>query len=284
MDADIQAECERLWNPYSKLAQQDFVEEFSKSFHERFWEMYLGVLLREFHPGVTVPKDGPDFAIPHKDTTIFVEATTVSRGEGPDCVPDISVRSDDDDSVPFNECILRVTSGLKKKAFEENRPIQHAKEGPYVIAMNLLFPEAWLGGSTPLSARAALGVGELLFTMSDNYDRFTNHISSILKQSGNDVTTTAFRCPDYDHVSALLVARVSLFSSSYCSHAAMEFLHNPRATKPLPCGWLPVGTEYWIEGNKLRKSNHVSPTEAIAHLGADRSQRQVLRDLSTGNW
>ena len=260
--ADIQAECERLWNSYAKLTRQDFVNRFSQDFRACFWEMYLGVLLREFHPGVTAPQNGPDFTI-RKDTTTFVEATTASRGNGVDAVPDISVGSDDDDSVPTNECILRVTSSLRTKAFEENHPIQHAAEGPYVIAINLLFPEAWVGDSTPLSAQATLGVGNLLFSMSGNDGGFTNHNPSIRKQYGGDVITTAFQDPHYDHVSALLVAGVNPFSSTYYS-PAMEFLHNPRATKPLPREWLPVGTEYWVEGNNLRKSDHGNPTEAIA--------------------
>ena len=38
-NADIKAECEHLWDSYKELAPQDFVEEFSNSFHERFWEM-----------------------------------------------------------------------------------------------------------------------------------------------------------------------------------------------------------------------------------------------------
>ena len=265
-NADIQVECERLWNSYKELARPNFVNRFSQDFRACFWEMYLGLLLRPYYPEVKVLESGPDFCIPQKDTTIFVEATTASRGKGMDAVPDISVRSDDDDTVPINECILRVTSSLQNKA-TANRAKDHAKKGPYVIAINLLFSEAnWLGGPTPLSAKATLGVGDLFFTMGDNDGRdgrFTNRISSILKKSGNKVAPTAFQCPDYDHVSALLVASINRFSSSY-DDPPMELLHNPRATKPLPREWLPMGTECWFEGNSLRNSDHGNPTEAIA--------------------
>ena len=138
--------------------------------------MYLGVPMREFHPEVTAPQDSPDFAIPHKGNTIFVAATTVSHGDGVDAVPDFSDPKGQkwlrvhDNAVPFERSILRVTSSLQNKN-TANRAKEHANYGQYVIAMDLLFAEAWLGGPTPLSAMGALGVGNLFFIMGDNDGR-----------------------------------------------------------------------------------------------------------------
>ena len=280
-NANIQVECECLWNSFKELAQPNFEKRFSQNFRACFWEMYLGLLLRAYYPELKVLKSGPDFCIPWKVSQTFVEAASASRGEGADRVPDISVRSDDDDSVPFNKCILRVTAALKEKKSQANNAECFAKKGPYVIAVNLPFPEAWLGGPTPLSARATLGVGEHFLPMGDNDGRdggFTNLIESIQKTSEERVGTMAFYpdCDrsDCDHVSALLVASVNPWSTCYYN-PLMELLHNPRATKTLPREWLPVGTEYWFEGNSLRNSDHGNPTEAIARKNLPHPGRSI---------
>ena len=134
-DVDIQVECERLWNSYEELARPDFVNRFSYNFRACFWEMYLSVLLRTYYPELEVLKSGPDFRIPWKGSQTFVEAISVSRGAGADHVPDISVRSDDDDSVPFDECILRITAAVDKKskannagAFRERGRLRYCRE------------------------------------------------------------------------------------------------------------------------------------------------------------
>ena len=151
----IRTECERLWDYYRELASQGFIDQFSQDFRGHFWEMYLGVLLRTHHPDLKVPKDGPDFFIPSGDSPIFIEATSVSHGNTKDAVPDISTRSDDDDTVPFRELALRITASLKEKS-EANRTKYFAKEAAYVVAVNLPFPEAWLCDPDPLSAHAVL--------------------------------------------------------------------------------------------------------------------------------
>lgn len=254
----IRTECERLWDYYRELAPQGFIDHFSQNFRGHFWEMYLGALLRTHHPNLKVPKDGPDFSIPSGDSPIFVEATSVSRGNTKDAVPDISTRSDDDDTVPFRELALRITASLKEKS-EANRAKHFAKEGAYVVAVNLPFREAWLCGTPPLSAQAALGLGGQSFVRQDGEMKsFVSYIPSIQKkETPAEVATTAFRSSQYTHVSALLIALVNPFSSCY-DHPAMELLHNPNAAIPLPLGWLPVGCEYWVI-NKFKSKNHGAP-------------------------
>ena len=264
--ADIRNECERLWGHYKELAPENFADQFSRDFRARFWEMHLGVLLRAYYPGLEVNKPGPDFHIPYRDSWIFVEATSASRGNTVDAVPDISSRSDDDDTVPFNECVLRITSSLAEKS-KANQAKCFAKRGAYIVAVNLPFPEAWLCGTPPLSAQATLGLGGEVFALSPSSEdgdlnyatavkSFISRIPSIQKrETKGDVPTTAFLSPEYKHVSALLVASVNPFSSAY-DHPSMEMLHNPRATNPLPRGWLKVGNEYWVEDDKLERRSH----------------------------
>ena len=160
--ADIRTECERLWSSYKELAAENFADQFSRDFRGRFWEMYLGVLLREYYPELEAPGCGPDFHVPYKGSRIFVEATSTFRGTGPNAVPDISVRSDDDSTVPFNECVLRITSSLAEKS-TANKAKCLVEKGARIVAVNLPFPEAWLCGAPPLSAQATLGLEGQVF-------------------------------------------------------------------------------------------------------------------------
>lgn len=265
--SDIRPECERLWNYYRTLAPDDFIDQFSQDFRGRFWEMYLGVLLRAHHPELEVPETGPDFSIPGGDHRVFIEATSASRGNTEDALPDISKRSDDDDTVPFRECVLRITASLKTKS-EAHQAMCHAKEAAYVVAVNLPFPEAWLCGPDPLSASAVLGFGGMRFKAFrlpgggyDYRDPSVSYNPSIRKQETEAVVpATGFLCSQYKHVSALLVASVNPFSSTY-DHPGIEYLHNPNATHPLPLEWLPVGCEYWVADDKLKSRNHGAPRQ-----------------------
>lgn len=258
--ADIRLECERLWCSYSnhnpRLHDRNFVDGFSRKFHDRFWEMYLGVQLLMRYPDVESAGSGPDFVV---SGTICVEATVASRGEGTDAVPDITRRTDEDNSsVPFKECVLRITSSLREKA-KKNDAENRAKQGSYVVAVNLPFPEAWLCGSPPLATMAALGLGGSYVRWGDDKkpEEFFGSMPSVeKKKTGSPVSTTAFQSPEYDHVSALLVASVNPFSSAY-ERPAIEVLHNPRATKPLPRAWLRMGNEYWVNSQgRLECTQH----------------------------
>ncbi|MEZ4651951.1 MAG: hypothetical protein R3E97_24755 [Candidatus Eisenbacteria bacterium] len=251
--ADIKEECLRLWAMFEPCARPDFAEGFSWSFHSGFWEMWLGVRLLERYPRtVATKKSAPDFLVHWNGREAFVEATVAYRGQGRDQVPDISKRIDDDDSVPFDECILRITSAVRTKA-TANKAREMTVTRSYVVAVNLPYPEAWVCSDPPLAIQACLGIGGLHLGLGDEKLPRTTAIPrrSIEKASGSSVTTECFRDPEYSHISAVVVASVNPFSSSY-HDPDVEFLHNPLANHPLPLGWLKADRECWIVGQDLR--------------------------------
>lgn len=254
----VRSECERLWADFHPLADPNFVEEFSCDFMARFWELYLGVFLRKQHPAVRSQSSGPDFEVPGPPS-IFVEATTASRGDGSNSVPHLVGSDSDESSVPPKECVLRITSKLRDKA-KLNDAERLGKSSPYLIAVNLLFREAWVGHDLPLAAQATLGVGSLSMIFESSWASQTVAASKPLhqKQQGTSVETTAFCNTSHEHISALVVAYVNPFSSTY-ENPIVEFLHNPYALNPLARGWLGLGTEYWVEGGKLRPGCGGSP-------------------------
>lgn len=254
--ADVRNECERLWAIFHPLADPNFVDQFSRDFRARFWELYIGSFLRERHQAVKAVKAGsagPDFKVPGPPA-IFVEATNASRGSGPDSVPRYSGNDEDDSRVPFEECVLRITSKLNSKALSNNARLL-GSEHPYIIAVNLPFPEAWVASNPPLAAQATLGVGSLLIVQESSEAWKTVAAPRPLqdKRSGSAIKTTSFCTTQFEHIAALVVASVNPFSSSYAD-PAIEVLHNPRATTPLPRGWLGLGAEYWVEGGILSRA------------------------------
>lgn len=259
-NADLESEkreCLRLWPHFRETfenvrGKRKFCTDFSIRFQEMFWEMYLGVKLRHHHPGAKHPDSGPDFMI-RGSTSVYVEATVAARGTGSDSVPELHKRDDSDDTVPFRECILRVTAALDKKA-NENSSRDYGSTSPYVVAINLPFPEAWLCGTPPLAAMAALGFTGAVIEWPSGRQRVDIR-PELSKSKGTPVDTVRFWSPTYEHISALVLASVNIFSSAY-EAPAVELLHNPNARNPLSQGWLPWGYEYWVDENQLICNRH----------------------------
>lgn len=249
----MRKECDRLWERYRRFAPANFVDQFSRDFDSRFFEMYLGVKLLERYPNLRTALDGPDFVVPGHPSDTFIEATVATRGRGGDAVPDITQRSDDDDSVPNVECLMRVTSCLRNKS-QANRAATYALQGPYVVAVNLPYPEAWLCDWPPMAAMATLGAGGVTYELGTGASRVHTK-PEIPKRTGSAVPTIGFWTDEYAHISALVVASVNPFSTSY-SNPCVELLHNPRCRIPLPHGWLLLGHEYWLDGEKLVRFKH----------------------------
>ena len=256
--ADIKSECERLWSIFHPIAESNFADQFPHKFHDSFWELYLGAFLKEQHQAKRGTESSneraPDFMVPGTPT-IYVEATNASRGCSQNKVPSIATCDSDDNSepsyAPVNECVIRITAKLEEKA-TANDAEEYGRDHPYIIAINLPFPEAWVGEDVPLSARAMLGIGGRLITQDGNEPWKSVGTSQpfLQKKNKSKVKTTAFCNSAYAHIAALVVASVNPFSSCY-KRPAIEVLHNPNATNPLKRGWLGLGTEYWVEGGKL---------------------------------
>ena len=162
------------------------------------------------------------------------------------------------------------TAALKEKS-EANRARVFAKKGAYIVAVNLPFPEAWLCGDPPLSAQAVLGCGGMSFEAvslgGGSYDYrnpSVSYIPCVQKNNRAEVGTIGFHDSQYKHVSGLLVASGNPFDSIKYDRPAIEFLHNPKATNPLPRKWLPVGNEYWVADNRFKSRNYGYPRRPMS--------------------
>jgi hypothetical protein len=74
-----------LWQIYQPLADKNFLSDCKKHFHQRVWEMYLGVSLIKNGLDISSSGRGPDFVVNKgKENEIFIEATACPIGS--DCI------------------------------------------------------------------------------------------------------------------------------------------------------------------------------------------------------
>lgn len=114
----------------------------------------------------------------------------------------------------------------------------------------------------PLAVRAVYGYGDV--TMIVPIDGGKPHVEwqsrpTITKKSGSPISTRVFVDGVVPHVSALLFSACATpnVPIQIASHLGEEWrdlvlIHNPTATNRLPRGWLRIGREYWVEGDRIR--------------------------------
>ncbi|MEY4730888.1 MAG: hypothetical protein RL020_2046, partial [Pseudomonadota bacterium] len=103
---------EQLWQRYYTLADTNFRTNARDDFLQRFWEMYLAVVLME--RGFNLNRgeeEGPEFFVMVGSKKIWFEAIAPESGNGPDKVPNDNVYGEVY-SVPTEKILLRFTNAL----------------------------------------------------------------------------------------------------------------------------------------------------------------------------
>jgi hypothetical protein len=77
------------------------------------------------------------------------------------------------------------------------------------------------------------------------------HQPTIQKQSGARIPTTLFQEKRSAPISALLYAWADEINRPLISGSEFTIVHNPLAANPLPLGYVPFGTEYWLDSGRL---------------------------------
>ena len=196
---------EELWRRFRPYADSHFREKARHEFHQRFWEMYLGVSLLE-HGFVLQPHrdEGPDLCTcTAEGTRVWFEAVAPGPGSGHDQVPPVP-RSDlgeDVAEVPTEKILLRFTNALSKKQEKYGAALAKGIIRPddgYVLAINSrgirLVP---FDGPMPLFVRAFLPYGPLQVAFDSKtrqiVDRFYQYRPAISKLSGRSVSTRTLK-------------------------------------------------------------------------------------------
>jgi len=214
------AECEILWREYEPLAvEPNFIAEFAKQTHERWFEMYLTVALKRTGLPVVPGRRGrgPDVLLDFGDHRTWIEAIAPGSGDPmkPDSVPPPPVG--EAFWVPFPLMALRVASALDTKAKQIKSYVTDgivSETDVVVIAVNVHgIYNAW-SDVDRLMRMALYGVEgvTVTFDLRDNsvHEIHPSMRDTIPKASGNVVRMQPFLDGSLPHISAALGSSVDL--------------------------------------------------------------------------
>lgn len=254
---------EFVWKQYEPYADSNFPNEFKKHFSQRAWELHLGSTL--LNRGYTLGNHsnaGPDFKIPYKDRSIWIEAIAVEKGDGQDKVPNIEYDKAMD--VPEKEMLLRLTAGLKEKY---RKYLSYLKDGlvskndPFVIAIDrspLEHPDAQI----PLILKCLFAIGhQVLFLKKEKPQPKTEGSTwsareKVNKISGSEVEMLMFRDSSFEGISAVIYCSQDILNSPRDPSQMgnnLVVVHNPFAKNPLPDNFFKFGDTWKQDGDQLKK-------------------------------
>ena len=254
---------EKLWARFKPYADDNFKTAIASDFQSRLWEMYLAVTLLDLgfnlRTRVELGHEGPDISIRSEETNIWIEAIACGT------IPDDSAESENR-SEPIDESlILRYTSAIAEKFKKYEKYLREgilSSSEPYIIAINssrvpFSSPDDDQPNTIPDIIKAVMPFGDYTLIV----DQDTNQVvksgyfyrPEIIKQSGNPVQTTIFLDPKYAGISAIMYSNMNIRDIPNRYGNDILFFHNPTATNPLPRGWLRMGREYRLGGDKFYK-------------------------------
>lgn len=245
---------EDLWSKYQPYADTHFLIEIRKSFHARFWEMYLTCTFMDNDHAISSADIGPDIRINHGRKIIWIEAVTPTSGDPskPDSVP--CLRMGVAQEVPDKQIILRYRSAIHKKYFNnyfkylEDEIVSN--DDCYVIALNgCRIPSSRTDFEPPRIIRSVLPFGWQVVTVDTKSHKIVKtgyqYRAYLRKASGEKVDTDIFTKSEYQHISAIMFSNVDVANPTRFMGDDFIIVRNPLALRPLPDDFPRLGREYW---------------------------------------
>lgn len=234
---------EALWAEYAPFAPPNYLKNLQIAFHQRWWEMYLTVVLVRLGFAVQPnPADaGPDVHLVVDGAQVFVEAVAPEVGTRSDRVPDPVHHG----VVPFpeRECLLRLTQALTEKAGRFRKYV-HGGVVPgdacriiAVSASNLNQFGSLLDGTRPAPLLVLAGAGPLELTIGGRAPPRSSRRGILMRDSGSSVRGALFDDPEFSIVSGVLYSPVDLWNAPLDSRATLSLFVNPRANVPVPAAF-----------------------------------------------
>jgi hypothetical protein len=260
---------EAMWEAYRGRATTHWLREFPCQTHNRFWEMYLTLVLQadghRLEPLRSVRRDeGPDVVILRDGAPpVVLEAVCATLGEpdNPNSVPPFPNSTPGNTKMreyPDEQVVLRMTTALHTKAKQRDSHIAAGlvdPASPFVIALNNggAF-ELKFGPLEPMALKALFPIGSPYGTY-DVRIRATiergwttrEAITKVPSEPGAGeapVPLTMFTDSRFAGVSAVLCSSADLANHSWIElqpgSPGFVLVRNPYATNPLPPDFLPV--------------------------------------------
>lgn len=244
---DAVAKLDRFSTPSDNRARA------SHAFHQKYWEMSVGVACLERNadvvPYIRRRKDGPDHLLSQDGRKCWIECIAPGPGSGPDRVidhaADSQVREVQEEGVrlrqthAIREKILQYQSWVRDGVIDEN--------DRFVIALNdRCVPDSNCDVMPPRIVRSLFGIGTFAvdFNMRDHStsEPYLTQQSSTLKQNASVVSFRGFLDDSLSSVSSVIYSNENAWNPAGFTH-----LPNFRARHPLPEGWFIRCTEWMYE-------------------------------------
>ena len=260
---DARSFTNKLWESTSSYLDLDLQTNAKKQFHQCFWEMYLtAALLEQGFPVVEresrrCKRKGPDVQLGNLDA--WFEAIAVTAGSGSDAIQELEPESNIAIDVPQDKIKLRLMAAIREKhlkyqTYKENGIVKQGE--PFIIALNAaLIPHVQAVELTvPWIVKSLFPIGHQVLQFNirtrNVVDQYHDYQEYVVKEKGTQIPTTFFEQPGSEGISAVLYSTAHVFAYRKLG-ADFKLVHNPQADAPIPKQFLKVGTEYWLEGDKL---------------------------------
>jgi hypothetical protein len=265
---------ELMWSSSGQFVDANApLRAWADDFYPVWWELYLAYALSEAGVSLVPSKEHPRNQgkgrpdLIANSPRVWIEAVMPQPGTGTDAL--IEPAAQGVFEVAADGFVLRLATALREKF---DKVLRYIEEG--TIPMSDAAIVAISGGRLPFHfqdypipniVRALCGVGFLSTELDvqsrrrlGNYVEFRDHVD---KKSKSPVPTDLFLQKESAHISAVLYSCADCVN--YPRRPGMEFIlvHNPNARVPLPCSWLPLGEQYWIQAGALRRE--VAQAQAI---------------------
>lgn len=242
---------EALWQDFHPYADGHFMRQRKLNWHERSWEMYLGVVFVRHGLALAPPLDhGPDFRI-ISPVEAWVEAVTTGRGAGRDAVPELLEGVSD---YPEDPLLLRLRNSIDvkhKKYADYLRDGLVSKEIPRIVAVNrgaLLHPEL----PVPLMVKAAYGIGHQVIPLAGG-ESFWAAKANVVKTSGAVVDLPFFRDTAFSALSAVIYSPSAVVSHPTPLGSDCIVVHNPLAELPIADEMFSFLEQWRLDGEEARR-------------------------------
>lgn len=226
-----------LWQIYQPLADKHFLSDCKKHFHQRVWEMYLGVSLIKNGLDISSSKSGPDFIVNKgRENEIFIEATACTRGTTKDAVPEEYFAETPEEirvqDVPYDKMLIRITNSLDYK-YKKYKDFIEEEEKPYIIAISRS-ALGYLDG-IPLIFKCLFGLGFQSYKMINGklFNAGWKRKKQLIKESGAKIPISFFEEEEHSIVSAVIYSDRSVLNYPKEIGSDCILVHNPMAKYPV---------------------------------------------------
>ena len=260
--ADARFHVEELWKRFEPFADTQFKREIAIQFHPRYWEMYLGCLILDAGLSIAPSREGrPDICgtLP-SGRHFYIEAIAPGSGTSDDAVPEPESFAG---TIPVDKIVLRIRSAIEKKFEAHGIYLEKnfvSTDDLYIIAVNPgIIRHTCINFDPPLILQALFPIGNLI-DMFDRNDPSLRDVTyttrwQIERKVGPAIRTDVFLDSSYCGLSAVLFSNAYAPTPPRPIGTEVELVHNPQAVNRIDRGFLKMGSEYWLEGNRLRSQD-----------------------------